>query len=263
MLSPSNPVRFYISHNTRKALRAAQNSLARRRFARELSASRLPVLVAEHSTPIYRVLPGVDRVLFENKKTNLRLALAAANGIVIRPGEIFSLWGLVGNPSAGRGFKPGLVIKSGRAAVGVGGGLCQLSNAIHWLALHSELEVTERHRHSFDIFPDDSRAVPFGTGATISYNYKDLRFANNGGLSYQLVLELTEENLAARLYASAEPAYRYSIEEEDKRFVTTADGLFRANSIWRVKTERNGTPASRKMLFANYCLCRYGLEKPQ
>ena len=51
---------------------------------------------------------------------------------------------------------------------GVGGGLCQMANMIHWLILHTPLEVTELHHHSDALFPDVKRRVPFGTGTSIS-----------------------------------------------------------------------------------------------
>ena len=260
MFNPSDPVRFQISCNVRKLARALRDAASRRGFALERSPEPLPALILANSTPIYRDLPGVARELFENKRENLRLAIEAVDGVLIRPGEIFSLWSLVGNPSEERGFKPGLVIRSGTAAIGVGGGLCQLSNAIHWLALHSELAVTERHRHSFDIFPDDSRTIPFGTGATIAYNYKDLRFFNPGKLSFQLRFELRDDCLKAELRRSSEPEYRFSVEARDERFVKTPDGIFRSNAIWRIKSASGGRRVSSEHLFSNHCRCQYGEE---
>ncbi len=33
--------------------------------------------------------------------------------------------------------------------------MCQFTNLLHWMALHSPLTVTEHHRHSgLDLFPD-------------------------------------------------------------------------------------------------------------
>lgn len=43
------------------------------------------------------------------------------------------------------------------------------------MVLHSELTVIERWRHSFDVFPDVNRTIPFACGATLSYNYVDLQ----------------------------------------------------------------------------------------
>ena len=49
-----------------------------------------------------------------------------------------------------------------------GGGLCQLSNLIYWMTLHTPLTITERYRHSYDVFPDSNRTQPFGSGEPAS-----------------------------------------------------------------------------------------------
>ena len=51
-----------------------------------------------------------------------------------------------------------------------------MANMIHWLVLHTPLEVTELHHHSDALFPDVKRRVPFGTGTSISYKALDYRF---------------------------------------------------------------------------------------
>ena len=45
-----------------------------------------------------------------------------------------------------------MVLHYGSFQTGIGGGLCQLSNLIYWMTLHTPLTVTERYRHSFDVF---------------------------------------------------------------------------------------------------------------
>ena len=55
----------------------------------------------------------------------------------------------------------------------VGGGLCQLSNALYETALGAGFEIVERHAHS-RVVPG-SRAV-LGRDATVFWNYVDLRF---------------------------------------------------------------------------------------
>lgn len=46
-------------------------------------------------------------------------------------------------------------VSFGEARSGIGGGICQLSNLIHWMAIHSPLVVVERSNHSFDPFPNE------------------------------------------------------------------------------------------------------------
>ena len=92
--------------------------------------------------------------LQENKIINLKLAAPRIHGILIRPGEVFSYWKLIGNPSRRKGYVDGMILRNGTFAAGTGGGLCQLSNLIFWMTLHTPLTVIERHRHGYDVFPD-------------------------------------------------------------------------------------------------------------
>ena len=54
---------------------------------------------------------------------------------------------MVGKPRARRGFKVGLVLRNGTIAEDVGGGLCQMTNMINWMAIHTDLKIVERWRH--------------------------------------------------------------------------------------------------------------------
>ena len=123
-------------------------------------------LVMTHETPLIRPLSGLEHQLQLNKVTNLRLAVAPLDGRVLRPGQRLSVWWFVGAPTARRGFLDGLVLDQGRLTAGVGGGLCQLTNLIHWMTIHTPLTVVERWRHTYDVFPDAGRTQPFASGAT-------------------------------------------------------------------------------------------------
>ena len=64
-----------------------------------------------------------------------------------------SYWYLIGKPTAGKGYLPGMILRNGGYLAATGGGLCQLSNLIYWMTLHTPLTVVERHRHGYDVFP--------------------------------------------------------------------------------------------------------------
>ncbi len=261
MRSNLEAARNWFAFAWRRRLRALQNAWRAGSFAAERAAQDLPVTILEHRLPIYRRLSGVDPELFENKRRNLELAIARVDGLVLPPGKIFSLWRLVGPPTAAHGYLEGLVLERGRPARGVGGGLCQLANALFWLALHSDLRVVERHHHSLDLFPDDHRRVPFGTGASVVYNFKDLRFANEGRLRYQFRLALTDRELVARLQTESEPELRYRVREAEHAFVTAPDGLYRRNIILREAEDASGRRLATETLFKNFSKCQYSLQE--
>jgi len=88
------------------------------------------------------------------------------DGIILRPKETFSYCKLVGLPTKRKGYLLGMEVTFGEARAGIGAGICQISNLIHWLVIHSLFTVTERYHHSFDFFPDDGRVLPFSSGAS-------------------------------------------------------------------------------------------------
>jgi len=151
--------------------------------------------VAAHKTPLYRQLRNVDMWLQENKVTNLMLACGRLNKVILKPGETFSFWRLVGKPTQAKGYLKGMVLTNGSFNAGVGGGLCQLSNLIYWMTLHTPLTVKERWRHTHDVFPDSNRTQPFGSGATIVYNYVDLQIRNDTPHEYQLLVKVGDNHL--------------------------------------------------------------------
>lgn len=112
------------------------------RFAREQSADELPWREASHHTPLLRKLKDVDMQYQYNKIINLRLACARLDGLLLKPGQTFSYWKCIGNPTRRKGYVDGMVLYCGTFGPGVGGGLCQLSNLIYWMTLHTPLTVT-------------------------------------------------------------------------------------------------------------------------
>lgn len=76
----------------------------------------------EHHSLILRPLKDVDMYLQENKRTNLRLAIAHLDGMRICPGETCSVWRSVGRTSKAKGYLEGLVLHQGQIRKGIGGG---------------------------------------------------------------------------------------------------------------------------------------------
>lgn len=204
-------------------------------YAKNIVKEKYPDIIFQHNTPLIRKLQNVDIQLQYNKITNLRIAVEKLNGIEIRPGETFSYWKLLGKTSNSKGYLDGLILcPDGAFTSGVGGGLCQLSNLIYWMTLHTPLTVTERHRHSHDIFPDVNRTQPFETGATCSYNSLDLQIYNNTSNIYQLVVYLTDESLVGEWRSSEPSIYKYEIYEKEHSITPALfGGYIRNNVIYR------------------------------
>lgn len=254
------PAAYRISSAKEILLRDCQDLFSGKKFAYEKSASLLPAVICRHSSLIRRTLGDVDTVLQENKAENLRLAAPHVDKILIRPGETFSFWKLVGNCTAKKGYREGLVIKGGVPDRGIGGGMCQFTNLLHWLALHSPLEIIEHHHHNgVDLFPDYGRKVPFGCGTSILYNYRDYRLYNPTDQTFQFTVWLDAQNLNGELRAEHTLDTAYHIREEDAYFVLESDGSwYRHNKIYQqIVDKKTGNTIGNQLILENHSRVMY------
>ena len=228
------------------------------RFARVRRDVECEHLSAEHRTPLMRQLKDVDMWLQENKVRNLRLAVAKLDGVVLLPGETFSYWKCIGSPTRRKGYVEGMLLKNGGVTAAVGGGLCQLSNLIYWMTLHTPLTVTERHRHGYDVFPDSNRTQPFGSGATCFYNYLDLMIRNDTPHPYRLVLRVGEQDLEGAWYSDAPPEISYEVYEAEHSMQGEYwGGHTRHNVIRRRVFDRNGEQIDDQFVTENHAVMMY------
>src|SRR5215207_1986341 len=173
--------------------RHVRELLSREAVARHARASTLagaPVLAAV-SSPLWNGLRGEkDRALTTGKIQNLRAALRGIDGIEVPVGQVFSFWKQVGRATRRRGFVAGRELREGCVIASVGGGLCQLSNALYEAAEQAGFSIVERHGHS-RVVPG-SRAQ-LGRDATVFWNYVDLRF--RGDRPFRIEARLTRSTL--------------------------------------------------------------------
>jgi len=254
-----SPLTYQISTEKEIMLRKLKNMRIHSQFAREKSSGELEVKLYHHSSLIRRKLGNVDMQLQENKAVNLALAAPKVDHILIRPGQVFSFWELVGKPGKASGYREGLIIASGKPGRGIGGGMCQFTNLIHWMVLHSDLKIIEHHHHDgVDLFPDFGRVIPFGTGTSILYNYLDYRFLNDTDWTYQLITYISEGYLCGELRCSQHPSVKYHIECRNEFFSREQDGVYRNNEIYRIKVDiRTGNRISEELLRKNHAKVMY------
>ena len=229
-----------------------------KQFAKTRLPSSLPVIYFTHKTPLFRKLKDVDMWMQHNKVTNLKLASAKVNGIILHPGEVFSYWKLIGKPTKRKGYLDGMILKSGTFHAGTGGGLCQLSNLIFWMTIHTPLTVTERHRHSYDVFPDSNRTQPFGSGATCFYPHGDLMIRNNTNDTYQLIIWMDDEYLHGEWRVSSSPEYRYEIVERNHEMKSEFwGGYSRHNELYQQKYDLDGNMLDEQLIVQNSAMMMY------
>lgn len=228
-----------------------------RMFARE-KAEPLEYLSYRHQTPLLRKLKDVEMQLQYNKIVNLKLAAGCLNGVIIRPGQVFSYWKLIGKPTRRKGYIEGMVLHNGTFGAGVGGGLCQMSNMIFWLAVHTSLTVIERHRHGYDVFPDSNRTQPFGSGATCYYPHGDLMLRNDTDVPFQLMVSVEEEYLVGEIRTVSPMDCRYEIEERNHRMEREYwGGYSRHNELYQKIFDLDGNFLEERFLIENHAIMTY------
>jgi len=156
------------------------------------------ILLGESVTPLWTTQSVAEEKLVAGKVRNLRIAAAHINGTVLVPTQVFSFWSTVGAPWRLRGFVQGRELREGCLVASVGGGLCQLSNALHLAALEAGMTIVERHAHS-KMIPGSIAAT--GRDATVFWNYKDLRFL--ASVPFVIDAGLTATHLVVRFRTGA------------------------------------------------------------
>ena len=265
MLSHRHPALYALAVRAYQARRFARwwlDDRLGRRIADEQAAQPLPLRIKKHQSRLLRRLGDSEMWLQHNKVKNLAIAIRPLHGLLIRPGETFSFWRRVGRPSRREGYVDGMQLSRGKAVHGVGGGICQIANVLHWLVLHSPLAVVERSTHSFDPFPDHERSIPYGTGCSVFYNYLDFSFRNPTQTTFQLQLWLSDRFLEAELRASHELPHTYSVFEKDHAFERASDGVYRRNELWRrVCDRRTGAFLRNELVKRNRALVKYPVDE--
>ena len=253
------PACYRLSVSRLRARRHISDLSSREKFAKKHMDRKLPVLVYEHKSLIRRKLGDVDQMLQENKAINLKLAAPKVNGLLIHPGETFSFWHLVGKTGTAKGYKEGLTIQSGKPSSEIGGGLCQFTNLLHWMVLHSPLTVVEHHHHDqFDLFPDYNRKVPFGTGTSIMYNYLDYRFTNYTDQTFQLLVWVTEKHLCGELRCERPLELERHVVCEEEFFSEENGGVYRNGKVYRDTFEKKtGKRLHRQLIRKNHAKVMY------
>lgn len=140
--------------------------------------------------------------------------------------------------------------------------MCQFTNLIHWMVLHSPLTIVEHHHHDgIDMFPDFNRQVPFGTGTSIFYNYLDYRFKNETSVTFQLITYTTDKYLCGELRAEQSLDFSYHIFTENEGFIKEEAGIFRIGQVYRkVVDKKTGNTLDTELIRNNHARVMYEIE---
>ena len=256
------PIAYNISLFKEARKKDLKDFIKGKKFAKKINKENFEYIWKGDSKILLRKLHGVDMQLQKNKVVNLQIASKKLDGIIVNPGEEFSFWNLVGHATKSKGYLEGLVISNSNLKKGIGGGLCQMANMIHWLVLYTPLTVTELHHHSDALFPDANRRVPFGTGTSISYKALDYRFKNTTEYPVQLRIWLDDTFLYGEIRSTVPLKEKYKIIEEDNHYAKDEDGVFYRNSkVYRITFNKETNEEIKKeLILDNYSKVMYDYD---
>lgn len=112
----------------------------------------------------------------KNRVANIGVGVKKLSGLVIQPGEEFSVISALKPIDQASGYLPELVIKKDKTIPEFGGGLCQIGTTMFRVALDAGLPILKRAPHSYRV---PYYEPPVGMDATIYDPSPDLVFKNN------------------------------------------------------------------------------------
>lgn len=136
---------------------------------------------------------------------NIQLMARMLDGIIVAPGEEFSINGATGYRTAADGFQAAGVIVQGEMSTAVGGGICQVSTTMFNAVMNAGLQVTQRINHSVFL----SSYNP-GKDAAIAAHGPDFRFRNTLD-SYILISTSSTNSSVTISFFGTDPGYDVDI----------------------------------------------------
>jgi vancomycin resistance protein YoaR len=124
---------------------------------------------------------------------NIQAAAASFHGLLVAPGETFSMASQLTDISLENGYAEAVIIVGGRSVKGVGGGVCQVSTTLFRTAFFGGFPVVERHAHAYRVYYYEKVAGNridtdlAGLDATVYVPLVDFKFTND--TPYWLLME--------------------------------------------------------------------------
>lgn len=144
-----------------------------------------------------------------SQRANARKALAALDGAVVRPGEVFSFNDRVGTWSRDAGYRKAPVSFNGQLVTAWGGGVCQTSTTLYNAALLSGMGIVERHPHLHA-----AQYAPPGRDAAVAFHGIDLRFRNPYPWPVRIVAKMDGTKLSVAILGREVPGPKPQVVTE-------------------------------------------------
>lgn len=116
---------------------------------------------------------------------NITIAAKNFNGVLVAPGEVFSMGSQMSDVTLDNGYAEALIIVGDQTVKGVGGGVCQVSTTLFRAAFFAGFPIVERHAHAYRVTYYEQKANGgidpnlAGLDATVYFPLVDFKFKND------------------------------------------------------------------------------------
>lgn len=143
-----------------------------------------------------------------NRNTNLQVACAAINGMILKSGESFDFNHVLGPRTANAGYKSAPTYH-GSSTNTIGGGISQVASALRYCAMLSGMRVDEYHLHKYAV-----PYTPYGTDAAITYGSENLVFTNISADPIQIFASCIDGTVVISIMGTEERDYSVAFRQE-------------------------------------------------
>ncbi len=174
---------------------------------------------------------------------NINVGMSRYNGVLIKPGEIFSFNDHLGPVDGQHGFVQELVIKAEGTVPDYGGGLCQVSSTAYQAALFAGFPIVERTNHSYAV-SYYAQILGYGLDGTIYPGVHDVKFKNDSPAA-----------VVVQAYTEGTQAYFKFYGTDDGRKVWLEgpyQGNYRAPGPTQIVQSDKLAPGARKQVEINH-----------
>lgn len=141
---------------------------------------------------------------------NIQAASSRFHGLLVAPGETFSMGEHLGDVSLESGFAEAMIIYGGRTIKGVGGGVCQVSTTLFRAVFNAGFPIVERYSHAYRVSYYEQEAGGAvnprlaGLDATVYFPLVDFKFTNDS--PYWILMEtyMGDRSLTWKFYSTSD-----------------------------------------------------------
>ncbi|HPX65902.1 MAG TPA: VanW family protein [Anaerolineaceae bacterium] len=141
---------------------------------------------------------------------NIQVGSSTFDGILIAPGEVFSMAKYMTNISLDNGYAEAIIIVGDQSVKGVGGGICQVSTTLFRTAFYGGYPIVERHSHAYRVGYYEQQSNGWantnlaGLDASIYLPFADLKFKNDSDYWILMDTEMGPNSLTWKFYSTSD-----------------------------------------------------------